>query len=131
MVTTTVAAGHGDLYDEPMAEDHRSLRAPRWLWEEHEKVVDNHSGDLRLYMDWRIHHSGIVLGPDVEPPHDFLATFRVEQALWDGFQAAVPAGAGSADLRSYIWFRVQYPNRRLPSRVLHPEPRTVRWPACV
>lgn len=114
-----------------MAEDHRSLRVPYWLWTQHEQTVGNHTADLRLFIDWRIHHPGVALGPDVEPPHDFLATFRVEQVLWEMFLDSVPDEEGSADLRRYIWFRVRHPDAPLPGRRVPPTRRAGRPVACV
>lgn len=115
----------------PMADDHRSLRAPHWLWAQHEQVVGNHTADLKLYLDWRIHHPDIVLGPDVQPPHDFLAKIRVEQVLWDAFLDTVPDDEGSSDLRRYIWWRIQNPDLPLPGRRLPPLRRSGRHVACV
>lgn len=120
-----------DLYDGAMAEDHCSLRIPTWLWLRHEAVVGNHTADLKLYLDWRIHHPEVELGPDVEPPHNFTATFRIEPVRWQLFLSTVPEGEGSADLRRYIWWRVLNPTEPLPGSRLPPLLRASRRPACV
>jgi hypothetical protein len=111
---TAVVGTHDDLYDVAMAEVHRSLRAPTWLWQRHEQVVGEHTADLTSYIDWRWAHPDVVLGPDVDKPYDFLATFRVERHHWDRFLRAVPVDQASADLRRYIWWRVQHPALELP-----------------
>ncbi len=116
-----------------MAEDHRSLRLPHWIWDLYADVVGDigRAADLRHYMDWRIDNPGVGLGDDVQPPHEFLTTLRVETIRWELFAEAVGESNASADLRRYIWWRLQHPAAPLPGRRLPPLRRSTRRPACV
>jgi hypothetical protein len=117
-----------------MADDHRSLRAPRWLWlERYPEVVGDvgRTADLKLFMDWQIDNPHARLGDDVPAPYDFLATFRVEAQRWDLFLDCVPEADASARLRGYMWWRVQHPAEPLPGRRVPPMRRDGHRPACV
>lgn len=94
--------------------NHSSLRVPSWLWRQFGETVGKRSPDLRIFMNWKVLHPDVVLGDDVEAPHDFLATLRIDPQAWDLFMASVGDGDGSAELRRYIWWRVQHPDCRLP-----------------
>lgn len=128
-----MVAGQADLYAEAMADDHHSLRVPRWLWSRYAEVVGNigRAPDLKRFMAWRLDDSATELGPDVEPPHDFTATFRVPDELWNLFAGDMAEGEISAELRRYIWWRVQHPKEPLPGRRLPPLRRSTRHVACV
>jgi hypothetical protein len=128
-----MVAGHDDLYDVAMADDHHPLRLPHWLWKQYASVVGDigRTSDLKRFMDWRLDDTDTVLGPDVAAPHDFLTTFRVEPMLWELFAGTVGDGNASGELRRYIWWRIQHPNEPLPGRRLPPMPRRSRRPACV
>jgi hypothetical protein len=117
----------------PMADDHHSLRIPSWLWRRYAAVVGNvgRGPDLKIFMDWRIDNPDTRLGPDVAPPHDFLATFRVELERWELFTDTVADLDASAELRRYIWWRSQNPEEPLPGRRVPPLQRWKRRPACV
>lgn len=99
-----------------MAEIHRPLRAPFWLWEQYGGIAGGpgRSPDLRVFMDWQVEHPELVLGPDVPGPHDFLATLRVDSEHWKLFMATVGERNCSSRMRSYIWWRVQHPAEPLP-----------------
>lgn len=103
-----------DLYDVGMAVVHRSLRLPRWLWEAHKSVAGDHTADILPFLLWRPRNVGVELGPDVDTPYEFTATIRVDEDVWNAFLAAVPEDEGSAEVRRYIWARVQDPGARLP-----------------
>lgn len=111
-----------------MADEHHSLRLPYWLWSRYEAVVGNigRTPDLKRFMDWRIEEPDVQLGEDVELPYQFTATFRIESTRWDLFAETVGEGDVSADLRRYIWWRVQNPKAPLPGRRLPPMPRRTR-----
>lgn len=111
-----------------MADDHRSLRLPSWLWKQYAAVVGNigRTPDLKQFMAWRIEDTETVLGVDVAPPHDFTATFRIEQVRWELLAGTVGEGEISGELRRYIWWRVQNPDAPLPGRRLPPMPRRTR-----
>jgi len=111
-----------------MADDHHSLRLPHWLWSQYAGVVGNigRSPDLKRFMAWRVEDPDTVLGEDVAPPHDFLATLRVEAVRWDLFGETVGEGDVSAELRRYIWWRIQHPDAPLPGRRMPPMPRRTR-----
>lgn len=49
------------------------------------------------------------------PPTDFRK-LRVDQELWDAYTEVVGDGGRSADLRSYIEWRVDNPTTPLPGR---------------
>jgi hypothetical protein len=104
------------MADNPSLLNHSSLRVPSWLWTKYAETVGKYgrSPDLRIFMDWKILHPDMVLGEDVAAPHDFLATLRVEPEDWDRFLDSVGDDEGSAELRRYIWWRVQHPGARLP-----------------
>jgi hypothetical protein len=106
----------------PMADNHRPLRLPTWLWLQYAKVVGNagRTDDLKVFMDWRIDHRGLELGDDVAAPYDFLTTLRVELERWKMFRDSVDDRECSAELRRYIWWRVQHPDTPLPGRRLGP-----------
>lgn len=113
-----MVVGDDDLYDVGMAEaHHHSLRLPLWLWERYEDVAgeNQRSPDLKEFMAWRPAHADLELGPDVELPYDFTATFRVDDDLWDAFVDGIPDGDVSGMLRRYIWRRVRHPEQALPS----------------
>lgn len=116
-----------------MADDHHSLRLPRALWERYEDVVGNigRTADLKLFMDWRIDNPEVTLGPDVPPPHDFSATFRIEELRWEMFADTVGPGKVSGHLRRYVRWRVRNPDLPLPGRRLPPMRRNTRPVACV
>jgi hypothetical protein len=113
--------------------NHRSLWLPRWLWEQYGTIVGNvgRTGDLKVFMDWRIDHPDLVLGPDVDPPYDFLATLRIESDRWDMYLETVDDGAGSSGMRRYVSWRVQHPSKPLPGRRLGPLRRESPRPALV
>jgi hypothetical protein len=124
---------HHDLYDVAMADNpHRSLWLPPWLWTQYASVVGDRgrTADLKMFMDWRIDHTEPVLGPDVAPPCDFLATLRVESERWELYMDTVGEGEASAEMRRYIWWRIQHPSDPLPGRRLGPMRRDGR-PAMV
>lgn len=116
-----------------MAEDHHSLRAPRWLWQQYAGVVGDigRTPDLKLFMDWRIDNPQVVLGPDVDQPYDVLTTIRVEPERWELFVDTVAGGDCSSELRRYMRWRVQHPTEPLPGRRMPPMRRQSRRPACV
>lgn len=116
-----------------MADDHHSLRVPSRLWNRYATVVGNigRGPDLKRFMAWRLDDTQTVLGPDVDPPHDFTATFRIEPVRWQLFTDTIGEGEVSAELRRYIWWRVQHPSEPLPGRRLPPMVRHTRRPACV
>lgn len=129
-----LATVHRDLYDVAMAENpHRSLWLPQWLWTKYATVVGDRgrTADLKTFMDWRIDHTDLVLGPDVAAPYDFLATVRIESDRWDLYMATVGAGEGSAEMRRYIRWRIQHMSDPLPGRRLGPLRRNSRRPALV
>lgn len=105
-----------------MTDNHRSLRLPTWLWLQYAKVVGNagRTPDLKVFMDWRIDHRGVDLGDDVTTPYDFLTTLRIEPQRWELFKNSVGDGETPAELRRYIWWRVQHPDTPLPGRRLGP-----------
>lgn len=105
-----------------MADNHHPLRLPKWLWLQYARVVGDvgRTADLKVFMDWRIDHTGVLLGPDVAAPHDFLATLRIEPERWNLFKATLDEGECSAQMRSYIWWRVLHPAVPLPGRRLGP-----------
>lgn len=116
-----------------MADVHRSLRLPLWLWQRYAAVVGDvgRSPDLKRYMAWQIDNPRVVLGPDVEPPYDFLATLRVPELLWELFAGDLAEGDVSASLRAYIWWRVQRPDDPLPGGRMPPLRRQSRNPVPV
>jgi len=113
--------------------NHRSLRLPSWLWQQYGKVVGDigRASDLKVFMDWRIDHTDAVLGDDVAAPHDFLTTLRVEEPRWEMFMATVGDSECSAEMRRYIWWRIQHPQDPLPGRRLGPLRRQSRAAALV
>lgn len=116
-----------------MTDLHHSLRIPRRLWEQYADVVGSigRTSDLKRFMEWRMDDPETVLGEDVAPPHDFLATFRIEPVRWDLFAGNVAEGDVSAELRRYIHWRVRHPDAPLPGRRLPPIRRHTRRVACV
>jgi hypothetical protein len=116
-----------------MAENHRPLRVPLWLWHQYAGPVGDlgRTPDLKLFMDWQIDNPLLEIGPDVAGPHDFLAKIRVEQERWDLFLDTVPEDDGSARLRAYMWWRVRNPLAPLPGRRTPPMRRQSRPVACV
>lgn len=116
-----------------MADNHRPLRAPLTLWRQYADVVGDigRTSDLKLFMDWQVDNPDAEIGPDVDGPHDFLATLRVEAERWEMFLDTVPYDDGSARLRGYMWWRIQHPDEPLPGRRVPPMRRQSRRPACV
>lgn len=129
-----LASVHRDRYDVAMADNpHRSLWLPLRLWTQYAEVVGNggRTADLKIFMDWRIDHPDLVLGPDVAAPYDFLTTLRVESRRWELYLKTVGEREGSAEMRRYISWRIQHPSDPLPGRRLGPLRREVRRPALV
>lgn len=116
-----------------MADNHRPLRLPKWLWQQYARVVGDvgRTPDLKIFMDWCMDNTTVDLGPDVAAPYDFLATLRVEPERWEAFLDAVGDRGASRRLRTYIWWRVQHPHDPLPGRRLGPLRRSSRRPALV
>jgi hypothetical protein len=116
-----------------MAENHRPLRVPHWLWQQYAGVVGDvgRTSDLKKFVAWQIDNPDLEIGPDIEGPHDFLAKIRTELELWDLFLETVPEDDGAARLRAYIWWRVQNPSAPLPGRRMPPMRRQSRPVACV
>jgi hypothetical protein len=114
-----------------MANDnHRALRLPGWLWDKYADVVGDlgRTSDLKIYMDWRSENPYAVLGPDVAAPYEFSTTLRIESERWELFMDTVGEGNCTADMRRYVWWRVQHPTTRLPGRRLGPLRREKRQP---
>lgn len=117
-----------------MADNHRPIRTPYWLWQQYASVVGDvgRTADLKRFQDWQIDNPGDTIGPDVDGPHDFLTTLRIETERWELFLDTVPDGDGSARMRAYMWWRVQHPTDPLPGRRVPPLRRQSRPPAlCV
>jgi hypothetical protein len=117
-----------------MAENqHRSLWLPQWLWTQYATVVGNlgRTADLKVFMDWRIDHTDLTLGPDVAAPYDHLATLRIEAGRWELYMDTVGHRECSAEMRRYIWWRIQHPSDPLPGRRLGPLRRHREQPALV
>lgn len=116
-----------------MAENHRPLRVPLWLWQRYAEVVGDvgRTADLKTFLAWRIDNPPVELGDDVAAPYDFLAKFRVDLDLWELFLRTVADDEGSSEMRRYIWWRVQHPDAPLPGRRVPPLQRWSRRPACV
>lgn len=115
-----------------MADNHRPLRLPFWLWLDYADVIGDvgRTADLKVFMDWRIDND-LPFGPDVDPPYDFLTTLRIESARWQLFMETVGEGECSSEMRRYIWWRVQHPAQPLPGRRLGPLRKQSRRPVLV
>lgn len=99
-------------------ENGHGFKLPLPLWQRYADVVGNggRSADLKAYIDWRVEHPGVVLGPDASTGCDTFKKIRVDEQLWAEYARCVSLGDRSADIRAYINFRVANPTLPLPGR---------------
>lgn len=100
--------------------DHHALRLPAAPWARFGEIVGNRTADLKAYMDWCVANPDLWLAEDLSGPHRFIATFRIEPARWELFNASLGDCDYSSRLRSYIGWRIEHPNEPLPGRRITP-----------
>jgi len=88
------------------------------MWRRYALIVGNagRSADLRRYLEWRIDHPDQALTADPGAAGASVQKFRVHPDLWKPY-AHVFIGDErkiSADLRSYVAWRLDHPDLPLP-----------------
>jgi hypothetical protein len=96
------------------------FRMSRALWGRYAEIVGNagRSADLCRYLEWRIDHPDVVLDETLDPgadgsvPHKIRVHPDIRKPYSHLFQE--DGGRMSADIRTYIAWRIANPDKPLP-----------------
>lgn len=93
------------------------FRIPATMWRRYAAIVGNagRSEDIRRYLEWRIDNPELVLGRDPGAAGAEARKFRVHEDLWKLYCDVFADDLGiSADLRTYVAWRIAHPAQPLP-----------------